>query len=177
MWFGVSLFEPFKDGAGTGQVAVQVPPGASVGDIGDELARKGVVGSGVFFRLRARLAGKSAELKPGRYLLARHMSYGAALKRLTSGPPAPTIVRVVIPEGRSRRETAVLVRRAGLTGSYLSASARSRRLDPRRYGAPRRTSQPGGLPVPPPPMSCGAGRRPRAWWTSRSRPSASASGA
>ena len=147
-WFGVSLFEPFKSGSGSGQVAVQVPPGASVGDIGDELAQQGRGGLGLFFRLRARLAGKSAELKPGRYLLARNMSYGAALDRLTSGPPAPTIVRVVIPEGRSRRETAVLVRRAGLTGSYLSASARSSRLNPRRYGAPRGTSSLEGFLFP-----------------------------
>src|SRR5919205_120963 len=43
------------------------------------------------------------------------------------------------PEGRGRREEAPLVRKAGVRGSYLKASARSKRLNPRAYGAPRGT--------------------------------------
>jgi UPF0755 protein len=130
-WFLISLFQPFK-GGGSGQVTVSVPRGASVGQIGDILARDGVVSHSFFFELRARLGGHSGDLKPGVYQLKRGMSYSAALDALTKGV-APNVVRIVIPEGKSRREIAALA--GGLRGSYLAASARSSYLNPRRYGA------------------------------------------
>jgi UPF0755 protein len=130
-WFLISLFQPFK-GGGSGQVTVSVPRGASVGQIGDILARDGVVSHSFFFELRARLGGHSGDLKPGVYQLKRGMSYSAALDALTKGV-APNVVRIVIPEGKSRREIAALA--GGLRGSYLAASAHSSYLNPRRYGA------------------------------------------
>jgi UPF0755 protein len=130
-WFLVSLFQPFG-GDGSGSVTVTVPQGASVGEIGDILARRGVVSRSFFFELRARLGGHSGDLKPGVYKLKHDMSYSAALDALTKGV-APDVVQVVIPEGRSRRETAPLAK--GLKGSYLAATVRSPYLNPRRYGA------------------------------------------
>jgi UPF0755 protein len=130
-WFLVSLFQPFG-GGGSGSVTVTVPQGASVGEIGDILARKGVVSRSFFFELRARLGGHSGDLKPGLYKLKHDMSYSAALDALTKGV-APDVVQVVIPEGRSRREIAPLAK--GLKGSYLAATVRSPYLNPRRYGA------------------------------------------
>jgi UPF0755 protein len=130
-WFLVSLFQPFG-GDGSGSVTVTVPQGASVGEIGDILARRGVVSRSFFFELRARLGGHSGDLKPGVYKLKHDMSYSAALSALTKGV-APDVVQVVIPEGRSRRETAPLAK--GLKGSYLAATVRSPYLNPRRYGA------------------------------------------
>ena len=59
-WFLISLFQPFT-GSGSGQVTVTVPRGASVGQIGDILARDGVVSHSFFFELRARLGGHSGE--------------------------------------------------------------------------------------------------------------------
>jgi UPF0755 protein len=111
---------------------VTVPQGASVGEIGDILARRGVVSRSFFFELRARLGGHSGDLKPGVYKLKHDMSYSAALNALTKGV-APDVVQVVIPEGRSRREVAPLAK--GLKGSYLAATVRSPYLNPRRYGA------------------------------------------
>ena len=64
------------------------------------------------------------------------MSYAAALDALSKNPAPPPVLRVTIPEGRSRGETAPLVGQAGIEGDYLAASRRSPRLDPRRYGAP-----------------------------------------
>jgi UPF0755 protein len=133
LWFLVSLFQPFK-GDGSGRVQVTIPRGASVGQIGDILRSKGVVSSSFFFELRSRLAGRSGDLKPGLYTLRKDMSYGAALDALTKGV-APNIVDLTIPEGKSRDEVAPLVKGAGLEGSYLKASVRSRQLSPRRYGA------------------------------------------
>jgi UPF0755 protein len=133
LWFLVSLFQPFK-GDGSGRVQVVIPRGASVGQIGDVLSSKGVVSSSFFFELRSRLAGRSGDLKPGLYTLRKDMSYAAALDALTKGV-APNIVDLTIPEGKSRDEVAPLVKGAGLEGSYLKASVRSRQLSPRRYGA------------------------------------------
>jgi UPF0755 protein len=134
VWFLVALFQPFA-GDGTGSTTVRVPQGAGVGDIGDLLVQRGVVSSSFFFQARARLGGDAGALKPGSYKLKHDMSYGAALDALTSGPPK-NIVRLIVPEGRSRREVAGIVGNS-LAGSYLKASRRSRLLNPRRYGARR----------------------------------------
>src|SRR5262249_26393397 len=130
IWFLVSLYQPFGS-SGSGNVTVTVPSGASVGQIGDILAKNGVVSHSFFFELRARLGGDSGDLKPGVYWLQKNMSYTSALAALKKGVP-PNIVRVVIPEGKSRREIAPIAR--GLQGSYLAASTRSPYLNPRNYG-------------------------------------------
>jgi len=138
VWLGVSLFQPFAGSKGA-RVAVTIPRGATPGQIASLLEQRGVVDSATFFRWRVRLAGKSGELKSGSYALAKGMTYAAAMDALTAGPPPPKVRRVTIPEGRSRVETAPLVRAAGVRGDYLTASARSDALDPRRYGAPAAT--------------------------------------
>jgi UPF0755 protein len=130
-WFAVSLFQPFK-GDGEGQVGVVIPEGSSLGEIADLLERQGVVSSSSFFQLRARIAGRSGDLKPGRYALARDMSYVAVLDQLEQGLP-PNVMQVTIPEGRSRREVAPLVKR--LRGNYVKATRRNAALDPRDYDA------------------------------------------
>jgi UPF0755 protein len=131
-WFLLSLFQPFHgDGAGD-EMLVRIPRGSTLGDIAQLLERDGVISSAGFFELRARIAGRSDDLKPGPYRLRQNMSYEAVLDRLERGVP-PNIVVVTIPEGRSRREIAPLVRR--LDGNYLRATRRSPLLAPREYGA------------------------------------------
>jgi UPF0755 protein len=141
-WFLLSLFQPFA-GDGKGSVRVAIPRGSGVGAIGDLLERRGVVSSSFFFGLRARLSGKASDLKPGVYTLRRDISYGAALATLSRGPP-PNLIRITIPEGRSRREIARIVG-GSLAGSYLAATRSSALLNPRRYGAPRGASLEGFL--------------------------------
>lgn len=138
VWFGIELFEPFT-GSGHGRIVVDVPRGAGASEIGDLLARRGVVASGFFFNLYASLQGDRGDLHSGRYVLREGMSYSAALAVLTQAPAAPPVVNVVVPEGDSRVQIAALTRADGLTGSYLSASVRSPLLNPSRYGAPRGT--------------------------------------
>ena len=132
----VSLLQPEPGGA---KVRVEIPNGAGVSDIGDLLERRGVVSSGTIFELRATLAGRRGELRPGAYELTRGMAYGSAIDVLAAGPPVrrPPVVNVTIPEGRSRREIAPVVSRAGIRGSYREATVRSPELRPRRYGAGR----------------------------------------
>jgi UPF0755 protein len=113
-------------------MGVVVPQGSSLGDIADLLEGEGVVASSSFFELRARLSGRSGDLKPGPYTLQQDMAYTDVLDVLEQGVP-PNVVMVTIPEGRSRAEIAPLVRK--LDGNYRRATRRSALLDPSDYGA------------------------------------------
>ena len=85
IWFLVELFQPFA-GSGHGRVVVDIPRGAGTSRIGSTLARDGVVSSGFFFKLRAKLDGDGSKLLPGRHVMALGMSYSAALQVLTTPP-------------------------------------------------------------------------------------------
>jgi cell division protein YceG involved in septum cleavage len=54
-------------------------------------------------------------------------------------PPAPAVVKVLIPEGKTRVQIARIAAADGLKGSYRGASRRSSLLVPADYGAPRGT--------------------------------------
>ncbi len=54
-------------------------------------------------------------------------------------PAEPVPVRVLVPEGETRAQIALVAAKAGLKGSYRVASRRSSLLDPARYGAPHGT--------------------------------------
>lgn len=131
-WFLVELFQPFH-GAGSGRVAVTIPKGAGVSEIGDLLGEKGVIDSSTFFQIRARLEGKSSEFYSGHFTLAHEMSYGEAIDAL-SQPPVKHTITVTIPEGYSRPQTAELVEEDGVPGSYTKATVKSKYLNPARYG-------------------------------------------
>jgi UPF0755 protein len=140
-WFANALFQPFA-GDGEGSVRVRIPEGATLGDIADLLEREGVIESASFFELRARLAGRSGNLRPGPYELREDMPYLLVLDRLEQGVP-PNVVQVTIPEGRSRSEVAPIVKR--LRGDYMRATRRNPALDPRDYQARGATSLEGFL--------------------------------
>jgi UPF0755 protein len=134
LWLLSSLFQPFK-GEGEGQIQVSIPNGAGISEIGDVLEREGVISSGFFFELRARLAGAGEDLKAGDYELREEMSYSAALDALAAGGLPARVVNVTIPEGRARSEVAPIVEDAGLEGNYEQATESSRLIDPADYGA------------------------------------------
>jgi uncharacterized YceG family protein len=138
VWFLWSLYQPFH-GDGSGRVAVSIPKSSGVGEIGSLLEKRGVISSSFFFGARATLAGKRGDMKPGRYTLKRDMSYGTVIDVLSKGPAA-SVVNVVIPEGRSRREIAASLK--GLTGNYLAAT---KRKPPKGYGAENATDLEGFL--------------------------------
>jgi UPF0755 protein len=136
--FAVMLFQPFHS-KGYDAVVVTIPPGSSTGEIGDLLAEKGIVDSGFFFAIRARIGGDRGKLRAGRYTLKKSMSYGDALAALTATPKSAPTIDITLPEGPSRGELAARVKAAGVRGSYVTASERSGLLDPRAYGAPKGT--------------------------------------
>ena len=65
------------------------------------------------------------------------------LHSLRSKPAAkvvvPPVVKVLIPEGKTRPQIAQIATAAGLTGSYRAASRHSPLLNPAHYGAPSGT--------------------------------------
>jgi hypothetical protein len=145
-----ATFQPFH-GEGSGSVRIAVPEGADAGAIGDVLAAKGVVASGTFFELNATLTGRRGGLRPGSYTLRRDMSYGDAIDALTKGPKVRVVptVDVTVPEGPSIRETAPIVDKGPLEGSYAKAAAAPRVLRRvRRLGAPRGTRTAEGFLFP-----------------------------
>ncbi len=91
---------PDFDGAGTGQVVVQVRSGDSAREIAATLLEKGVVKSIGAFTEVAADEPKSRGLQPGFYQLREMMSAEAALTLLLD-PAARLRGRVTIPEGTS----------------------------------------------------------------------------
>ena len=145
--FAFLLFQPFH-GKGYDAVVVKVPPGSSAREIGDLLSSKGVVESGFFFALRARVSGDRGKLRAGTYTLQKSMPYKDALAALTLAPKSAPTIDVTLPEGPSRRELAPRVAQAGVRGSYVKASERSSLLSPRTYGAPKGTKSLEGFLFP-----------------------------
>ncbi|MDX6690968.1 MAG: hypothetical protein QOG15_2425 [Solirubrobacteraceae bacterium] len=135
------VFQPFAGDPGA-PVNVTIASGASVGEIGDRLAKANVVDSSFIFQVRATLAGKRGSLRSGQYQLQRNMTYGAAIDALSAAPTpskAGTLT-ITIPEGRSRREIVPIVQAKHLKGDYLAASKRFQgALNPFKYDAPHGT--------------------------------------
>jgi UPF0755 protein len=147
IWFLFQLFQPFQS-SGHGRVTVTIPAHASAGTVGKLLERDGVISSSFFFEVRALLAGDRSDLRSGTYHLRRGMSYGDVLKVLTTAPPAARVTNLTIVEGKTRKEVDTLLRSQGVHGSYMAATRHSKLLDPRRYGAPRKTTSLEGFLFP-----------------------------
>jgi UPF0755 protein len=138
IWFLVELFQPFH-GSPHGSVTVTIPPHSTASDVGDRLARDGVIGSSFLFDLRATLAGERGALLAGTYHLQLGMAYGAVLKTLTTPPPAAKVTNITLIEGRTRAQIDRLLREQGVPGSYVADTRRSPLIDFSAYGAPRHT--------------------------------------
>jgi UPF0755 protein len=147
IWFLVELFQPFH-GSGHGTLTVAIPPHSSSSKVGDILERDGVVASSVFFDIRATLAGDRDKLRAGTYRMKLDMSYGAALKVLTTPPPAVKTTGVTIVPGSTRAQVSARLHAERVTGSYAAATRHSRLLNPVAYGAPRRTPSLEGFMFP-----------------------------
>ncbi len=138
VWFLVELFQPFH-GSGHGSVTVTIPHDASSSEVGDLLARDGVISSSFFFELRATLEGDRGSLLPGTYHMPLGISYSQALSILTTPPPAAKVTYVTITEGLARTQINHLLRSQHVPGSYLRDTIRSPLLHPSTYGAPAHT--------------------------------------
>jgi peptidoglycan lytic transglycosylase G len=138
IWFLIELFQPFH-GSPHGSVTVTVPAHSTASEVGNELAKAGVIPSGFFFEVRATLAGERGDLRAGTYHLQQGMTYSAVLKILTTPPPAAKTTNITIIEGRTRAQIDTLLRSQGVQGSYFAATRRSPLINLAAYGAPRNT--------------------------------------
>ena len=136
IWFLVELFQPLGTSP-HGHVTVVVPSHSGASQIGDLLARDGVISSSFFFELRATLNGDHGSLRSGTYHFALGMSYSSVLTALTAVPPAAKTSQLTIAEGHTRQYIGKLLRRQGIKGNYVAATRSSPLLDPHTYGAPR----------------------------------------
>lgn len=70
------------EGEGSGEVVVEIPPGAAGGTIAEILAEEDVVGSAAAFTAALQADPEAAAIQPGTYRMASQMSSTAALGRL-----------------------------------------------------------------------------------------------
>ena len=138
IWFMFELYQPFH-GSPHGSVTVTIPPHSTSSEIGDELARDGVISSSFFFDLRATLAGERGDMRAGTYDLQHGMTYSAVLKILTTPPTAAKVTNMTIIEGRTRAQINDLLKVQGVKGSYFVATRHSPLINFAAYGAPRHT--------------------------------------
>jgi UPF0755 protein len=146
-------------GAGDPPQTLEVPPGASVRRIGDELHRLGAVRHPEVFRAYVLLRGHATHLRAGEYELGGEMSLDQIVDKLVRGD----VVRrfVTFPEGRTIEEMAEILRAGGLATAGFLAAAREpgplRDLDaqasdlegylfPDTYDLPKREEAPAALP-------------------------------
>ncbi len=73
------------EGAGTGEVLVEIPQGAGGGQIAEILAKEDVVASAGAFTAALQADPRSSSIQPGTYRMANQMSSQAALARLLDG--------------------------------------------------------------------------------------------
>ncbi|MBS1881227.1 MAG: endolytic transglycosylase MltG [Actinobacteria bacterium] len=137
-----ALFQPFH-GDGHGHVAVRIPKGASVSEVGELLEKRGVISgpaigpdASTLFQVRVTLAGKRSDLFAGNFNLKQDMSYGAAIDALSQEPKAqkPGVKTVTVPEGYTRSQAAQIIREDGVPGDYKKATVKSKYLNPAEYG-------------------------------------------
>jgi UPF0755 protein len=92
-------------------VAVTIPRGATLHQVGDILQSSHVVPSGGAFVSRAEDDGYAARFQPGTYALRRYDSYRNIIKVLVLTASAPSD-KVTFPEGYTARQMAVAAARA-----------------------------------------------------------------
>jgi UPF0755 protein len=107
--------------AGDGPVhRITVPSGAPFGVVADSLEAKGVIGSATFFRVYARVVGKTESIQAGTYRFREGDGWDRILDDLTAGRIAAD--RLVVPEGADIQQIApVLARLAGRDPDSLTS--------------------------------------------------------
>lgn len=110
-------------------VEFEVKRGQGVSEIGNALAKAGIIRNSNMFRLQARRSDVEAKLLPGTYRFATGMPYDLVLEKLASGPDI-VYYDVTIPEGfTARRVAARFAKETGVSEAELLQLA--------LHGAPR----------------------------------------
>ncbi len=103
---------------------VVVEEGDTLASVADKLEEAGVIASPTLFKLRARIQGEAAQVKPGGYQFEPGEDGDEILKKLSSGDSASSFA-VTIPEGLTLVQTAqVLAEQTGIPAEEFEAAAR-----------------------------------------------------
>jgi UPF0755 protein len=115
------LHPPDYSGPGTGSVIVQIKPGETATQVGEQLLANGVVASVRAFANAARASGRGSSLEPGYYRLHKHMAAALAFALLLKATSREQF-KVVIPEGMRLSEIiAALGKATGNLKGYQQA--------------------------------------------------------
>jgi UPF0755 protein len=94
---GVLLQAGCGRGQGEGEpIRINVPPGASFGQVTDSLAAHDIVSVPALFKVYARMQNAAGRIQPGTYAFRRGASWSGILEDLTGG--SVLTARVVVPE-------------------------------------------------------------------------------
>jgi UPF0755 protein len=125
---------------GTGAArTITIPKGASTSSIGDLLEHDGIIGSSFVWHWYLKVNG-GGPFEAGQYRLVPKSSMGDVVHTLESGPLAPPVVRVTIPEGFTL--TQILARLSSPSGLHLPLASLQQVLS---SGQVRSTYQPTGV--------------------------------
>jgi UPF0755 protein len=107
-WYGFDRIQglfttPDYEGAGTGQVTIEVKAGQTIAEIGNTLVTAGVVKSAKAFIEAAEANPQSQKIQPGVYKVRSQMSGDAALA-LMLDPKNRVTNGLTIPEGRTAKQ-------------------------------------------------------------------------
>lgn len=102
LWIGARFYvaeamSPVSAPAAAVTAAVTIQKGATVREIGDQLAQKGLIRNKNAFLILARMTGKEKQLKAGSYRISSAWPLSKILDRVVGGQVATS--RVTIPEG------------------------------------------------------------------------------
>src|SRR5665811_505442 len=100
-------------GRARGPTEIEIPKGASAGDVADRLAAAGLLERPAVFRLYAGQRGVAGRFKAGRYVINAPASPRQILDALVKGA-ADELVTIVIPEGKNLVEVAEIFHAAGI---------------------------------------------------------------
>jgi UPF0755 protein len=115
------LHPPDYSGPGTGIVRVQIKPGETATQVGEQLQAQGVVASARAFANAAKASGHGSSLEPGFYRLHSHMSAALAFALLLK-PSSRIHLTVLVTEGERLSEIiASLGRATGNLKGYQEA--------------------------------------------------------
>lgn len=108
-----SLLLPVNDGGGAEEILVEIPPGASTGEIGRILEENGIIHNALFFRLYTRWAEMDRGFIAGTYRLNPAMSMQEIMETIARGDVFRDTVWFVIPEGSTVEQAAAILERGG----------------------------------------------------------------
>ncbi|MBQ3224458.1 MAG: endolytic transglycosylase MltG [Oscillospiraceae bacterium] len=96
------------------EVIVEIPEGASHGDVAKILKKSDVIDHKMLFSMFASVTKRGATYPPGEYKINSNMDYRAMLRRLTSKKGALNTVKVTVPEGYEVSQIAELLAEKGV---------------------------------------------------------------